>query len=235
METQARGQSSVEWLVTHSWAILIVLSVSAVLIYSGVFEAVARPRFEGLDAAFLQPVPDQVQFYSDGIMVFTVVNTRPYSVKFEFIEVAPIADREDVVRTVIDSFVPAGDLRVFEVNASNLLSTVEASLLFPFVGKAASQTVSFHVCIRESFSGGGKQSSHRVCGIALNVESFKDPYPADECITGGCPCDTAADCPLVCQGCPGWCDNEIWCDTIYGDGYSCKATGTHPEGECVAD
>ena len=57
------GQSAVEWLMAHAWSILVVLSVSAVLFYAGVFETTARPRFEGLDAAGLRPIPEQVQLY----------------------------------------------------------------------------------------------------------------------------------------------------------------------------
>ena len=124
------GQSSVEWLMTHAWSIMLVLCVSAVLFYAGVFEASARPRFEGLDAAGLQPLPEQVQLYSDGVLVFTVLNTRPYSYTLEWVEVAPIADREDVIRTNLNAVLRSNQLGVFEVNASNLLgSIIEASIV----------------------------------------------------------------------------------------------------------
>lgn len=39
--------------MTHAWSIMVVLCVSAVLFYAGVFEATAKPRFEGLDSVGL--------------------------------------------------------------------------------------------------------------------------------------------------------------------------------------
>lgn len=74
-----RAQGSVEWLMGHAWSIVVVLTVASVLAYIGIFEGFARPRFEGLNAAGVQSMADQVHLYSDGIMVFMVMNKRPYS------------------------------------------------------------------------------------------------------------------------------------------------------------
>ena len=188
--------------MTHAWSILIVLAVSAVLFYAGVFEATGRSRFEGLDALALRPVPEQVRMYSDGVVVLTVLNNRPYSVSLDWVEVAPIADKDDVVRTLVDGVVNHGDLGFFELNATNLLGSISEASLFPIDVSAGESTVSFHICIRESHSGGGQLFEHTVCGKAWNIPVTETDFP-DPCVYPGahCPCETNDDCPLWCQVC----------------------------------
>ena len=213
----SRGQSALEWLMTHAWSIMIVLCVSAVLFYAGVFEATARPRFEGLASSGVKPVPEQVQLYSDGIMVFTVLNTRPYPIRLEWVEVAPIADKDDVLRTDLGELVQSGDLGVFEVNASNILVTVGASLFFIPSASAGGEFVDFIICWNESYVAGGSSKSHVVCGKGLRITVVSDDYnppTGDPCIDpdAHCPCETEFDCPLICQACvDNKCDNKFFC------------------------
>ncbi|MFH1788483.1 MAG: hypothetical protein ABH834_03795 [Candidatus Altiarchaeota archaeon] len=220
---RSRGQSAIEWLLTHSWSIIVVLSVSAVLFYAGVFEASARPRFEGLASSGVQPVSEQVQLYSDGVLVFTVLNTRPYPIRLEWVEVAPIADREDVLRTDIGELIGSGDVGVFNVNASNLLSGIMESSMFlvsladafpstttSMIDEVSTGTVSFFICWNESYIVGGRSSSHVVCGKGLRIASVSDSHSGggggggDTCLEplGFCPCEEDGDCPaiLFCKG-----------------------------------
>lgn len=201
-----RGQSSIEWLITHSWAILTVLSVGILMFHLGVFETSATPRFEGLESAALQPVPHNVQLYSDGVMIFTVINTRPYSVKFEYIEVAPIANREDVVQTNLDALIKSGGMSLFEINASNLVGTSQASILAasPVSGESS---VGFHLCIRESYVAGARDIAHTVCGSADNIRA-EDTPSFDGCLIGQGDCGACYICvPLGDPDNPdlGWC------------------------------
>ena len=193
--SHSRGQSSLEWLITHAWSILVVLSVSAVLFYTGVFEASARAQFEGLDAAGLRPVPEHVKLYSDGVMVFTVLNARPYSVEFEWVEVAPIADSDDVIRTNINTLFRQGELGVFQFNASNLYPYASAGFLLPLDAAADNLYVDFHICFSEKSSAGGQQSSHTICGKAHNIRALDESY-----ITDGTPCMTDSECG-PCENC----------------------------------
>ncbi|MFH1788410.1 MAG: hypothetical protein ABH834_03410 [Candidatus Altiarchaeota archaeon] len=216
------GQSSIEWLMTHAWSIIVVLSVSAVLFYAGVFEATGRPRFEGLNAASIRPLPDQVKLYSDGVLVLSVGNTRPYNVYFEWVEVAPIANRSDVIRTTLNVMVGQGDIGVFSINASNLDKNL------PYVD--------FHITFSEYFTAGGKVVSHEVSGLARRIEVEQGPNICDQHLV--CSCSVHEDCPLVCQRChypggPDRCNNRQYCASMFGQDYECRRTEEHPEGECV--
>lgn len=217
--------------MTHAWSIMIVLSVGAVMFYAGVFEAAGRPRFEGLHALGIQPIPDQVLMYSDGIIVLTVVNTKPYKHKLEFVEVAPIADRNDVIQTSINTYLTQGELGVFDVNGSNLLSgVIEASVLAPPGVSAKPGTVNFHICMKESYSVGGQPTSRTVCGKAWNIPAEEGTSPADCKVHQACACTIDSDCSLVCQRCIGGrCDNYIACGLLK----VCTSTEFFPEGECV--
>ena len=245
---ECKGQSSFEWLVTHAWSILIVLCVSAVLFYAGVFEMMARPRFEGLAALGLQPIPEQVHLYSDGVMVFTVLNTRPYSHQLEWVEVAPIADKNNVIQTIIDTTLNQGEINTFQINATNLLSQITAaSILIQPQATAKTQLVDFHICIKETYSVGGQPRTHTVCGKAWNIEVIDKPYDSSCETPWSCPCESDSDCPLVCQICymPGLPADESYCNggalvggcveksIETGIPHECKSTAAHPEGECV--
>ncbi|MFH1789314.1 MAG: hypothetical protein ABH834_08035 [Candidatus Altiarchaeota archaeon] len=252
MRLGSRGQSAIEWLITHSWSILLVLCVSAVLFYAGVFEATARPRFEGLASSGVQPVSEQVQLYSDGVLVFTVLNTRPYPIRLEWVEVAPIADRDDVVRTDIGELIASGDVGVFNVNASNLVSVVGASVFFMPIVSAAGQFVDFIICWNESYIAGGKSSSRVVCGKAFRITHVSEPYHSEpEACTGicNCPCTSDVDCPDPCQVCmPDSCSWHPCYKTCYdrctiefecfgmGDYQYCafdpEEAEDYPEGRC---
>ena len=247
----SRGQSGLEWLMTHAWAIMVVLSVSAVLFYSGVFEATARPRFEGLASSSVQPVPEQVKLYSDGVLVFTVLNTRPYPIRLEWVEVAPIADKDDVVRTVFGTDITSGDIGVFNVNASNLVSVFGASFLFFPDASAKNQFVDFIICWNESYSAGGSMRSHVICGKASNIAYISEPYAggggaSSTCFEplGYCPCEEHTDCPLTncASGCVGGsCEDFCFLNPDFTCGplpdplcsyCACVPTAGEPLGEC---
>lgn len=181
-----KGQAALEWLITHAWSILIVLSVGATMFYLGVFEGSARPRFEGLQASGLQPVPDQVRLYSDGIMVFTVLNTRPYKHRLEFVVVAPIGDPGNIIQTVLNSVLGPGELGVFEINASNIYPVEESSVLVFSGVSAKSETVDFNVWMNESYTAGGKTISHVVSGTGHQIPYDEQTSPGgsdEECNT----------------------------------------------------
>ena len=214
--------------MTHAWAVMIVLCVSAVLFYAGVFEATGRPRFEGLDALALRPVPEQVKLYSDGVVVLTVLNTRPYSVTMDFVDVAPIMDREDVVRTDLNVMIKPAEFGVLRLNGSNLVPGIMGASMFfiPWVDAAPTTTstysvnpsqpsmagnVDFHICLTESFSVGGSSKTHTVCGTAWRIEVHTEPYYSSVTTLPGCnwsisgsdcmcPCTSDSDC-LTCQYC----------------------------------
>ena len=235
---------------------MVVLSVGLVLFHLGVFDAQAIPRFEGLRAAGLQPVSDQVRLYSDGVMVLTVLNTRPYTLEVEWVEVSPLVDVEDVIHTDVYAVLKAGELGVFEVNSSNIYFISGASVFLLksalAIGPEMSTTTSpdtalissyadFHLCLKEAHSAGGQQSSNTVCGTAHNIPVLDEVFN-DDCIEHGtCECETDDDCPLWCQTCDvlwtglptGNCDNYHDCSP-YGP-LVCKRTVTHPEGECVLE
>ena len=233
-----RGQSAVEWLIAHSWSILVVLSVGLVLFHLGVFDVEGTPRFEGLRAAGLQPVSGQVRLYSDGVMVLTVLNTRPYTMELEWVEVSPIADSGDVVRTDLNAVLTAGELGVFEVDASNIYSVSEASLILSLDASAVPSNVDFNICLNEVHSAGGQPSSPQVCGKALRIPVLDEQYgsSADCTLHQACSCEYDWDCPLECQVCgapPGpptyLCDNYYLCPP----GTFCAKTESNPLGECV--
>ncbi|MFH1788366.1 MAG: hypothetical protein ABH834_03185 [Candidatus Altiarchaeota archaeon] len=234
----SRGQSAIEWLVTHGWSVLIVLSIGVLLFHLGVFDAEAVPRFEGLRASGVQPVSDQVHLYSDGVLVLTVLNTRPYTMEVHWVEVSPVDDENDVLRTDLNAILTQGELGIFYVNASNLNSVSEASVVFPLKASADDVSVDFRLCIKEGYSVGGQPASDTACGIAKNIPVLDEPSGLVDCtVNDVCPCDTDDECPLVCQVC-WWtpfgnrCNNCVGCPmSCAGD--ICAATAEHPEGECV--
>ena len=239
-----KAQGSVEWLMGHAWSIVVVLTVASVFAYLGIFEGSARPRFEGLRAAGVQPIADQVQLYSDGILVLTVLNTRPYSHNLEWVEVSPIVDKEDVIRTNLNDIIKQGGIESYNIDASNLIPYIgEAGIVV--IPESSAASADFYLCMRESHSAGGRDESHTICGEGINIivlESTTTIY--NPCVEPGaeCPCDTGEDCPLGCQTCyvvsigdPGWCDNYMGpCQDFHPSiPHVCKQTVEHPEGECV--
>lgn len=240
------GQSAMEWLMTHMWAVIVVLVVGVALAYMGAFEASARPRFEGLAALGLRPFADQVQLYPSGFLVLTIGNSRPYNHRFEWVEIAPISDREDVVQTLVNMVFEQGDVELVVVNASNLLNqVVETSVLMVDEGAAKEKYVDFHICINESYKVGGRSESHVVCG-----KGFRIPYTPSSGGSGlpqGCECLVDTDCELSCEVCYygggpeevcGICDGVYGCDLKSGEVgelLSCEVTAEHPEGECCTD
>lgn len=247
VDDMKKAQSSVEWFMGHAWSIVVVLTVASVLAYLGIFEGSARPRFEGLHAARVQPMPDQVQLYSDGVMIFTVMNNHPYSHKLEWVEVAPLLDKDDVIRTELNDVIKAGELKVYELDATNLLGGIyEASFIQLESVSAGQPLVDFNLCVRESYSAGGTDNSHIVCGRGMNIYVIEVEDEEEESWPPGCigpcqcPCETNDDCPLACWACnreepPGSCYGHCvdTCGPTFGWSFECQQTGTHPEGECI--
>lgn len=237
---RSSGQSAVEWLMTHAWSIIIVLCLGLALSYLGIFDTRATPRFEGLQASSLQPIPDHVVMYSDGMMVLTVVNTKPYKIQFEWVDISPTADAEDVIRTNINTVIASGELMSFEVDATNIYPETEASLLAIQKKEGSSPNVDFTLCLHESFTAGGTSNEHTVCGKGKRIPVVaKDE--AVECppcaLTATCLCGTTTDCPLDCQVCVGGlCNDWEGCAELSfetGANHICVCTEAHPEGECV--
>ena len=169
-------------------------------------------------------------------MILTVLNNRPYTLEVEWVEVSPVADVEDVIRTGVYAVLKAGELGVLEVNASNIYDVSEGSLNLLFDASAALAHVDFNLCINEVNSAGGQLSNNTVCGTAHNIPVINERI-VDCRVHDACACETDDDCPLVCQRC--WyrpegsrCDNQQGCP-MSGAGDICKATDEHPEGECV--
>ncbi|MFH1788370.1 MAG: hypothetical protein ABH834_03205 [Candidatus Altiarchaeota archaeon] len=231
-----RGQAAVEWLITHGWSILIVLSVGTVLFHLGVFDTQAMPRFEGLRAAGVQPVSDQVHLYSDGVLVLTVLNTRPYTMEVHWVEVSPIGDEGDVIRTNLNAVLKAGELGIFEVNASNIYSVSEALFFSPLGASAGSSYADFTLCIKEAYSAGGQSTSNKFCGTAWNIPVSEETISR----TPGNRCTSISDCDLACELCyfvppdtEGDCEGFLGCVELGFEYHLCTITEAHPEGECI--
>ena len=216
----SKAQSSVEWLMTHAWSIIIVLSVSAVLFYAGVFEATGRPRFEGL-AAGLRPMPEQVQLYSDGILVLAIANTKPYKYTYEWVEVAPIADKDNTIRTTLGAQIPQGGIGVYYVNGSNLLGISEAAIITLPESLAREDTVDFYYRHQETYSAAGTSGTYTTpWATAHQITKNPENSPVGGSRGGSgdckqhlqCACDGGNPCPLSCQVCwGGICDNYRGC------------------------
>ena len=237
------GQSSVEWLMSHAWSIVVVLTVASVLVYVGVFEGSARPRFEGLNAAGVQPVGDQVKLYSDGVMVLTVMNKRPYSHNLEWVEVSPIIDKNDVIRTWLDDTIKQGDIKTYTVNATNLVPHISEGGILPIPEATAESTVDFWLCMKETHSAGGTTNTKTICGEGINIIVLREPHTSDPCdnLPGESYCDDASVIDgircLPCQSCAGnvcmddcdlMTDDDCEDDPFTGETCVCGQ-----EGECI--
>ena len=206
------GQGSVEWLMTHAWAIVVVLAVASVLSYGGLFDTAARPRFEGLDAAAVKPISDQVLLYSDGVLVLIVRNTRPYTYTYGWVEVSPMVDKNDVIRTNLNAALEQGEIGVFDIDASNLLGGVSpAGLLALESSQAGQRTVDFNICFFESGSIGDTVRSQVVCGVGRQIQYIDEP--------GSSVTTTTCYRPQVWCGCP--CTSDEFCQDMYGVCYVC--------------
>lgn len=189
--------------MTHSWAIIVVIVVGAALMQMGMFQTQASARFVGLQAASIQPVPDHVFIQSDGMLVLTVINIKPYTIHLGWVDISPIPDREDVIRTNLDADIPSGDMQSFEINASHIYPGSGASIIHFSGSVHAEENVEFNICLQESFTAGGSYISHEICGEAKNVPLREDDEP--ECLVntdcGLCEfCNTNKNCMNSCIG-----------------------------------
>ena len=200
-----KGQSATEWLLTHAWSIIIVLCLGLVLTHLGVFDTSATPRFEGFQVAGLQPLPDKVIMYFDGMMVLTVSNTKPYKINFEWVEISPLNGDDDTLRTSIQTIIDSGGIQTFEVNATNIIPAMESSLMMASDVEGTKTTVDFRICIYESYSAGGKSNEHKVCGKAKKIKVEKNSKkPKNKCKKDkdcrGCEvCDENGECQNTCS------------------------------------
>lgn len=215
--------------MTHAWSIIIVLTVSAVLFYAGVFEAAGRPRFEGLAAASLKPIPDQVQLYSDGVLVLAVMNTKPYKFTFDWVEVAPIANQDDAIRTNLGGQIPQGGIEIYYVNGSNLLGGIsEANIIMLPQAAAGTDTVDFYYRHQESYHAAGSSGTYttpwaKALQITVNLENSPGGGGSCDCKKHrSCPCGEPPEdyCPQAfdCQVCfDGFWDNYYSCSIPIGN------------------
>ena len=235
--------------MTHAWSIIIVLTVSAVLFYAGVFEAAGRPRFEGLAASSLRPMPEQVQLYSDGILVLAIANTKPYKFTFDWVEVAPIANQDDMIRTNLGGEIPQGGIGIYYINGTNLLGGISGAAVFMLPAAAAGEdTVDFHYRHQESYHAAGSSNTYttpwaKAHQITVNPENSPSGSGggSGSGLTG-CQRHRACECTepqgLVCQGCwegsdfiMKW-DNYGGCTYITGEPtHVCWTVGEY--GDCI--
>lgn len=169
-------------------------------------------------------------------MVLKVINTKPYKIQFGWVEIAPIGDQEDTIRTNINAFLEQGEIQEFEVNSSNIFQESEASLQLLPGQASANGFVGLHICIMESYKVGGSENAHTVCGRGNRVKTVDEKYDAEDedidCrVHGACACDVMfPDCPLSCQFCfEGLCDNYQAC----ADGHVCVWNPENPTGFCM--
>ena len=237
-----KGQSAVEWLMTHAWSIIIVLTVSAVLFYSGVLETTGRPRFEGLAAASLKPMPEQVQLYSDGVLVLAIANTKPYKFTFDWVEVAPIADKDNTIRTTLDAQIPQGDIGIYYVNGTNLLGGISgAAVMMLPDARAGEDSIDFHYRHQESYHAAGTSNTYTTpWAKALQIQ--KNPQTS----TGGGGITTTTEGPSIdCsrhRSCtcdkPQAFDCQVCHEEYWDNYYSCSfpiGNSICWEGGCVWD
>ena len=239
----ANGQSALEWLMTHSWAVIVILLVGLTLAHLGFFEASARPRFEGLRAAGIQPIPGEVHLYSDGILVLTVQNTRPYSMRHEWVEIAPISNPEDRIRTTINGLLGQGDVGVYTINASNLAGTTAASILLTTSSEAKTTYTDFLYSHQEThvIPGGSPQTKTYTDAKAIQITTYSTAWVGETGSHSGCErhvecsCNEKSDCSLDCQDCiDNVCDNYFECSGAVGNTV-CWPTESSPNGECIVD
>ena len=212
---KSEAQSAVEWMMTHSWAVIVILLVGLTFAHLGFFDAQARPRFEGLNAAGIQPMPSQVQLYSDGVLVLTVRNTRPYTMRYDWVDIAPIGDPSDKIRTYLGNLLKQGDVGSYLINGSNLAGGTAASLLILADTQGKTTYTDFHIIQQETHMVPGRDPNTKTIENAkgIQITTYDTPHGGGDCrLHRKCSCSEASDCPLSCQACSGgFCDNFLDC------------------------
>ena len=231
--------------MTHSWAVLVILLVGFTLAHLGFFEASAKPRFEGLRAAGIQPISGEVHLYSDGMLVLTVQNTRPYTMRHQWVEIAPISDPGDRIRTPLGALLGQGETGLYTINASNLAGSISASILLTTDGEAKTTYTDFLYSHAEThfIPGGNPQTKTFIDGKAIQIITYSTPSPGgittttalgslDCTIHRNCACDMPQG--FDCQVCHiGFWDNYWSCSNPEGNDICWS--GWPPEGACVWD
>ena len=198
--TMKKGQSSVEWLMTHAWAVLVVLAVGIAFFQLGLFQTQATTQVTGFEKTALQPVPDNIKFYTNGLLIIEITNTRPYNVEIEFIEVSPLIDKEDVIRTNIEELVEGAGYLQLMVNASNLVEGAGSSVLFMQEINAGKSKVDAQICMQFESNLGGKTQASLDCGEITNLE-VSNPEEEDTCGDSACNLVTNDCWPNGCFDC----------------------------------
>ena len=110
-----------------------------------------------------------------------------------------------MIRTNLNAILKRGRINSYSIDATNLMPYVSESGLIQIPeSKASISVIDFHVCIKESYSAGGRSESHTICGKGLRITAQDSPSTIfDPCGIPGahCPCETNDDCPLWCQIC----------------------------------
>ena len=220
----SRAQSAIEWLMTHSWAVIVILLVGLTLNHLGFFEASARPRFEGLNAAGIQPMPAEVQLYSDGVLILTVRNTRPYTMRYDWVDIAPIGDPSDVIRTYLGNLLKQGDVGSYEINGTNLAGGSGASFQLLTDSSGKTTYTDFHITQQETHLIPGRDPETKTLnGKAWQITTYSTPHGGGGGVGGGggggptgCQRHRACTCSepqgLTCQSChDGYWDNYEGC------------------------
>ena len=237
------SQSAVEWLMTHSWAIIVILLVGLTFAHLGFFDAQARPRFEGLNAAGIQPMPSEVQLYSDGVLVLTVRNTRPYTMRYDWVDISPIGDPSDTIRTYLGNLLRQGDVGSYLINGSNLAGGAGANLLLLADTQGKTTYTDFHITQQETHLIPGRDPETKtINGKAWQITTYSTPHGSGGGVTTtttvtAVDCSKHRTCPcsepkgLGCQICyMGFWDNYAGCANP-DEGNTCQQL-LIPFGEC---
>ena len=176
MMVNHRAQSAMEWLMTHSWAVLVVMTVGLAMFHLGVFDTTATPSIKGFSGGGPRPLAGQVQYYRDGIMMLTLVNPYDRSVRLEWIDVAPLSDRSDRLKTYIGDDLDAGEIGIYYVNASNV-HPAGSAFIVPLEEASGDQSVSCAVWIRWGLRVGDRTSLHLTTGEIYNAPYVDQDSP----------------------------------------------------------
>ena len=247
---KSEAQSAVEWMMTHSWAVIVILLVGLTFAHLGFFDAQARPRFEGLNAAGIQPMPSEVQLYSDGVLVLTVRNTRPYTMRYDWVDIAPIGDPSDKIRTYLGNLLKQGDVGSYLINGSNLAGGTAASLLILADTQGKTTYTDFHITQQETHLIPGRDPETKtINGKAWQITTYSTPHGGGGGVGGGgggggptleeCmkhrECTCGLDKGLDCQSCLlSYWDNYDSCAESPSN-HICWPTVENPTGECISD
>ena len=109
-------------------------------------------------------------------MMLTLVNPYDRTVRLEWVDVAPLADKTDRLKTYIGEDLGAGDIGVYYVNASNV-HPGDTAMILPIQQAEAAMSVSCAVWISWSIKVGSRLSEHVTAGEIFNAPYVDEDSP----------------------------------------------------------